>query len=1266
MKRLSLLHRLAAAFSRKEERRRANRRSKFLRMETLENRVVLSGNPPTLNAIADETVKAGSPLIIALNASDSDSGALTFSAMSSNLSKLSTETPNANRSLKLVTSMGEITFELFEEKVPGITSKIIDLVQNGTWNNTIFHRVINNFVIQGGDPNGNGLNDEGFPNIDDQFHLDLQYTSSGLIGLAKGSDDTGASQFFITEGPQRLQDFHSSIFGKLVTGESVRDVISNVQTTGSPLDKPLADVQLINASIFVDDDNGVLYLKAPNGATGTVQVTVNVTDSDGNSAQRTFNVNIVPDDSNSAPFLNPIPVLSTTTGTSTVVQVTSQDAENDVRVYSAVKVGNVNYTFVMDSSTGQLTVTPPIGFIGTMQIKVGVRQSTNSNTFDQFDTQLLNIDVRPTSPTLTLLAASDSGVASNDGITNATGLQFAVGGLTTGATVKLYRGNDLIETVIAAGSSINITTAQLDLSPDGVYQVRATQTINGIESLAGIFVVRIDRTAPAVVTPVPPSSANATKPYSYDSQNPEVGTSGFLYSLSNAPAGMTIDSSTGVISWTPTVAQIGNQAFGVIAQDAAGNQSIRIANVEVADVPLVQFVLKATDSLGNPISSIPLGGSFELRVFTKDLSPANANGVFAAYMDVTFASNLAEAFGPIAFGGDFPFAHSGTTTTPGIIDEVGALGQLLFGPPFPGSGEILLFKQAFTAKQLGLLQFGSDPNENLSLETVRYQPNSSQIPSNRIDYGSVSLTISPTVIAVNDLFNVNEDSVNQILTPLTNDTVTTGTTAGLVISAVGVSNQGGIVTISADAKSLRYTPAPNYFGPETFTYTVVNTDQSTSTATITVQVQPVNDAPKAISDVFNAIEDVSAQFINVLANDTFAPDAGEILRVISAGVPNQGGTVVIAPNGAGILYTPKPNFFGFETLSYTISDGNGGTSTATVTILVVNVNDKPTAVADDFQVGKNAAAQSLNVLANDSSAPDVGESLSVITVTPPQFGVVTIAADGKSVFYKPNANFQGYDTFNYTISDGNGGTSTAKVTIAVGIRPGLNGSEGSDHIRIRATNAAQPAGEARAFKVTYAGAKAIETLLAIFPISTPIVVYGNGGNDTLEVVGKLTRSVRLYGDAGNDALTGGDGNDLLVGGNGNDVLIGKLGNDLLIGGTGVDRLFGGSASGNTATKEDENLLIGEATSYDLNDTALAALLAEWSNTSKTTAARMTKLRQGVSYGGSAPGVAKLVAGATIFNDGLTDQLYGTASFTWFWDVGGNNVLVGKRSSDRVN
>src|SRR5262249_12697385 len=133
--------------------------------------------------------------------------------------------------------------------------------------------------------------------------------------------------------------------------------------------------------------------------------------------------------------------------------------------------------------------------------------------------------------------------------------------------------------------------------------------------------------------------------------------------------------------------------------------------------------------------------------------------------------------------------------------------------------------------------------------------------------------------------------------------------------------------------------------------------------------------------------------------------------------------------GSNVTFTPNAGFVGTTTFTYTISDGNGGTATATVTVTVTDENDPPDARDDSFTVAEDSGATTLDVLANDTFAPDVGETLTLTAVTQPASGTVTFTATG--VTFTPAPNFNGVVTFSYTISDGRGGTDTATVTVNV-------------------------------------------------------------------------------------------------------------------------------------------------------------------------------------------------------------------------------------------
>jgi uncharacterized delta-60 repeat protein len=165
------------------------------------------------------------------------------------------------------------------------------------------------------------------------------------------------------------------------------------------------------------------------------------------------------------------------------------------------------------------------------------------------------------------------------------------------------------------------------------------------------------------------------------------------------------------------------------------------------------------------------------------------------------------------------------------------------------------------------------------------------------------------------------------------------------------------------------------------------------------------------------------------------------------------------------------------------------------------------------------------------------------------------------------------------------------------------------------------------------------TSLGTFSPTGRIVVHGYAGNDDIQVVGGLSKSVWLYGGAGDDRLTGGDGNDVLLGGDGNDTLQGGNGRDLLIGGTGSDRLLGSA---------DDDILIAGTTDHDAVETALCQIMNEWTRTDASFATRVSHLK-GPAAGGSAGGLngAYYLNDMTAHDDGAIDVLTGGVGNDWF-------------------
>lgn len=988
---------------------------------------------PSFAEIGNQVVLIGSPLHIPVDAYDPNGGPLTITVTTSDPTLLTAEVLAGGRSARMETeTYGTMVFRLFEPEVPRPTGRFIELSESGFYNKTnasqiIFHRVIDNFVIQGGDPTGTGSGGSTLGDFDDQYDVDLQHNRTGVISFAKAGDDTNDSQFFITEGPQRNLDFNHSVFGQLIEGDATRDAISKVPVGAS--DKPTTPVVINKVSIFQDTENGLVRLKAAGGGTGTSSVTVRVADGEGNFVEETFSVSVQNDTKNSAPFLNPITVPARVPGQPVAIQLSSQDVEGDPVYYDAVIPNGSSYTLTVNNQSGLVTLTPNPGYAGSMSVTVGVRALNGADTVDTFDTQVLVIPAVTSAPTgVVLLATSDTGFSNSDRITNAGTLEFDVSGTVSGAVVELRVGNSVVGTATATGSTTRVTTSNLAALGDGTYEVVATQKVGdvGSPSTPGISIV-YDKTVPAILpTSSFPSSQTVGVGLNVNLTHPEEGT-GFIYALSNAPAGMTIDPSTGVVQWTPTANQLGLRTFAVIMTDKAGNTRLQDFQITVREVAVGKFELRVVNQQGTSVSQLDVGQTFNLQIWVQDIRSPDALGVFSAYLDVAYDANLFETVGstPISYGTVYTNTKSGSVTTAGLIDEVGAVSNSTANL----DGEARLLAQvAMRTKAAGESNFSANQADGVGREFLLYGINEVIDPS-QIEYGTRSILVGDSFSVTNDTFSVLEDSQLTTLDVLANDSVAASQAGQLVVASVSAGSAGGQISVSTDGKSVSYRPASNFNGLETFTYAARVGTGTTKTATVSVTVQPVNDAPVANPDSFEVLQNAVDFIANVLQNDTTNGDAGENLRVLSAGTPSAGGQVRVAASGLHLLYTPKTGFTGNETVSYTITDGNNLNATSTVTFQVKANVSTPTAVADSFSMNEDETAKELDVLANDIPS-QTGETLTIISATATE-GSVSINASGTRLIYTPKTNFHGVDVITYTIRGSLGGNATGSATIAI-------------------------------------------------------------------------------------------------------------------------------------------------------------------------------------------------------------------------------------------
>jgi hypothetical protein len=353
--------------------------------------------------------------------------------------------------------------------------------------------------------------------------------------------------------------------------------------------------------------------------------------------------------------------------------------------------------------------------------------------------------------------------------------------------------------------------------------------------------------------------------------------------------------------------------------------------------------------------------------------------------------------------------------------------------------------------------------------TFQYQADDGQAQNNLSDPITVTITVTPVndaPVAVDDSYTVTEDALLNANNSAPNRRSVTFNDTDVDSATISVSfplvdlPDNGVLNMNADG-TFTYQPNLDFVGTDTFQYRAFDgSATSANIATVTITVTDANDAPVALPDsgaAYNINEDTTLNVAapGVLGNDT-DPDVGQTATLTAQLVPGSlspagAGTLNLSANGA-VQFIPAANFFGTVTFQYQANDNQGLpnslSNVTTVTIQVAEVNDAPNAVNDSFTAIKDFEDQVINVLANDSLAPDTNpnESLSVIGVSTTAGGPFTTSATtaqggtvsivGGQVLYDSPPGFESgpLDTFFYRVSDNRPGgalTDDAEVSVEV-------------------------------------------------------------------------------------------------------------------------------------------------------------------------------------------------------------------------------------------
>uniref|UniRef100_A0A6B2LMM2 Peptidyl-prolyl cis-trans isomerase n=1 Tax=Arcella intermedia TaxID=1963864 RepID=A0A6B2LMM2_9EUKA len=160
----------------------------------------------------------------------------------------------------LETTMGPIVLELYWDHSPKAAKNFYQLAKEGYYTNTIFHRIIKDFVVQGGDPTGTGRGGASIygETFEDEITPELKHTGAGILSMANSGPNTNGSQFFITLAPCPWLDGKHTIFGRVHSGMQVVKRMGLAQT--NPHNRPLEDIRIVRSTVF-DAQNNPLTLK---------------------------------------------------------------------------------------------------------------------------------------------------------------------------------------------------------------------------------------------------------------------------------------------------------------------------------------------------------------------------------------------------------------------------------------------------------------------------------------------------------------------------------------------------------------------------------------------------------------------------------------------------------------------------------------------------------------------------------------------------------------------------------------------------------------------------------------------------------------------------------------------------------------------------------------------------------------------------------------------------------------------------------------------
>ncbi|WP_231101494.1 tandem-95 repeat protein [Pseudoalteromonas luteoviolacea] len=814
---------------------------------------------------------------------------------------------------------------------------------------------------------------------------------------------------------------------------------------------------------------------------GTLTLSVVLTDTAGNAAT---SVTATSELDTTSPAVNSLVATDTNlkAGETATISIVLSEASNDFTVDDISVTGGSLSNFSATSNTqytALFTPTENVESAATLDISAAKFTDSAGNPNTAANQLTLTVDTKAPSGQAVSI---DQALINRD---NESALSFSLTGLEGTGSFEYSITDANNQSVTGNGNVSTVSTQVTGVNVSNLAEGTLTLSITIVDTAGNRSDAIVDTVAKKYnVAPVlsgqPATSVAQDQTYNFtptlvDTDDQDTHT----YSITNLPSWAAFNQSSGLLSGTPTDADVGQyNGIQISVSDGTDSASLASFNIEVTNV-----------------NDTPSGTAFTFTTAEAGLLVVNAAaGLLSTATDpdsdngdsLTVEQVSAPTYGQLTLNqdGSFSYQHDGSENhtdqfTYRVKDASNAASAtytvtltITAVADAPTANNDILTVTEDTAGTINLLANDSDPEQDMVASSAviigqptkgsvtiqngvaTYTPNDNAVGADSFSYNvkdaqqntSNTATVSVTITAENDLpvakelvINTSEDTDSAALqvraqTSDVEDGIPTGDLA------LATQPSKGVVEINQQLGTFVYKPAANQSGTDSFTYTIKDSAGDVSAPmTVSVNIGAVNDKPIAINDAVTTNEDVGV-LVAILANDSDVEDQGFnganiTLEDQGNGTGNYAKAKVTIGADGQLSIVPEANQNGVFTFNYTITDSEGLVSDpATVTVTLTPVNDAPIANDNTASLQEEGSFE-VNVLGNDTDVDD-NDSFNLASVTvvdQPQFGQAVVNAQGVIV-YTPNTHYFGDDTFTYTVQDSAGATSN-KATVTMTVTP---------------------------------------------------------------------------------------------------------------------------------------------------------------------------------------------------------------------------------------